>query len=308
MADLILLPGRLDVFARPGSQHTVRLLFGEGELDGSAWAATVDGAPVDSIAVDGDDLLVSFTVPDEVGEVPLELAMTAPVALVSIVGEVHATFAAAGTSSTTVPALLAGAVAAVTAVPVAVGSGAGGGGGGFLTGLAAEYATTNPVLEAGVAAYMLDNHDVRMGDGITAWNDLGPFGSAELDANRDEVPSSTTTGTQLLELPVLELNAISDGSRPLVVDAFLPSVISSQASTTGRLSMFVDDVLAQLAQGFTYNSGGTQFCPIDPLHWEKVLPAGEHTFEFYLNRISGSGNLVVNNNPLFPSISSVSVR
>jgi hypothetical protein len=45
----------------------------------------------------------------------------------------------------------------------------------FKRGLAAAWERNNPILAAGEPGWTLDTHILKIGDGVTAWNDLSIF-------------------------------------------------------------------------------------------------------------------------------------
>lgn len=51
----------------------------------------------------------------------------------------------------------------------------------FKRGLASAWERNNPVLAAGEPGWTLDTHILKIGDGVTAWNDLEIFSNLEID-------------------------------------------------------------------------------------------------------------------------------
>lgn len=118
MAALDLRAGRLDLSAHPGNAYTLTLSWPTGGLVGTDWTATLDGDPVDSVTVDGDDLVVVMTMPATPGVYDLTLTdvSTAP-DTVSIVGKVRADGrGSSASSSATVTVTRGSATAEVTVV------------------------------------------------------------------------------------------------------------------------------------------------------------------------------------------------
>ena len=50
-------------------------------------------------------------------------------------------------------------------------------------GLAAAWERTNPILAPGEPGWTLDTHILKVGDGITPWNDLGTISEVEISEN-----------------------------------------------------------------------------------------------------------------------------
>lgn len=51
----------------------------------------------------------------------------------------------------------------------------------FKRGLASAWERNNPILAAGEPGWTLDTHILKIGDGVTAWNDLEIFSNLEID-------------------------------------------------------------------------------------------------------------------------------
>ena len=51
----------------------------------------------------------------------------------------------------------------------------------FKRGLASAWERNNPILAAGEPGWTLDTHILKIGDGVTAWNDLEIFSNFEID-------------------------------------------------------------------------------------------------------------------------------
>lgn len=52
-------------------------------------------------------------------------------------------------------------------------------------GLASAWERNNPILAAGEPGWTLDTHTLKVGDGITPWNELGPI--AEIEVNESDI-------------------------------------------------------------------------------------------------------------------------
>lgn len=118
MTSLDLRPGKLSIVAYPGNEHTLTLTWPASELDGTTWTATLGGDAVDSITVDGDDLVIVFTTPTGDGVYDLVVTDTSvdPDA-VMVVGKVRSTATAgAAATSSSVTVTRATATSAVTVV------------------------------------------------------------------------------------------------------------------------------------------------------------------------------------------------
>lgn len=50
----------------------------------------------------------------------------------------------------------------------------------FKRGVAARWSEVNPVLEAGQPGFIIDENRLKIGDGVTAWNDLPYVGEANV--------------------------------------------------------------------------------------------------------------------------------
>ena len=50
----------------------------------------------------------------------------------------------------------------------------------FKRGLAEAWQRNNPILAAGEPGWTLDTHILKVGDGVTPWNDLGPITEIEI--------------------------------------------------------------------------------------------------------------------------------
>lgn len=76
---------------------------------------------------------------------------------------------------------------------------------------AATWASENPVLLAGEIGVVKDADEFRIGDGVTAWNDLPPYGPAQFlpytTAGRPLPAAATTYFDTTLNIP-----AWSDGT------------------------------------------------------------------------------------------------
>ena len=57
----------------------------------------------------------------------------------------------------------------------------------FKRGTAARWAEVNPILEQGEPGFVYDTKQLKIGDGVTAWNDLPYIGESE--AGKEEVLS-----------------------------------------------------------------------------------------------------------------------
>ena len=51
----------------------------------------------------------------------------------------------------------------------------------FKRGLSSAWERNNPILAAGEPGWTLDTHILKIGDGVTAWNDLEIFSNIEID-------------------------------------------------------------------------------------------------------------------------------
>lgn len=172
---------------------------------------------------------------------------------------------------------------------------------GTISGTAASLSSDNPILLTGQLGYTTDQNIIKIGDGETAWNNLKRFGSGFiLDENSLETSIGPTSATNELEISALQLDFTSDGVNPIEIGCFIPSITSSAATTVGRISVYIDDVLSSLAQNISYASG-SNFIAIPGITLLKVLSAGNHTVEFRVQRQTGTGNITIAGSPNFPA-------
>lgn len=64
-------------------------------------------------------------------------------------------------------------------------------------GTAAEWQTSNPILAEAEYGYELDTKRLKLGDGVTAWNDLPYFGENGLGGAGYKVEIRTITGPEI---------------------------------------------------------------------------------------------------------------
>ena len=64
---------------------------------------------------------------------------------------------------------------------------------------AANWTSANPVLAAGEAGYELDTRLLKIGDGVTAWNNL-PYHSAQLTIADDDSTINTFNSSKTLKI------------------------------------------------------------------------------------------------------------
>lgn len=73
----------------------------------------------------------------------------------------------------------------------------------FRRGTAAEWAAENPVLNSGEPGVETDTEQVKVGDGITAWNGLGYMGSPADAMDPEEAEAGVSTTPRTISADVL---------------------------------------------------------------------------------------------------------
>lgn len=101
MSTLDLRPAKLRIKVYPGQRHTLLFKFPEDTLIGD-WETLLDGDPVESTTVDGDDLVVNFVAPEEDGSYGFEIwSLNGNPDAIKILGSVTVSRSATTTVSST---------------------------------------------------------------------------------------------------------------------------------------------------------------------------------------------------------------
>jgi hypothetical protein len=115
----------------------------------------------------------------------------------------------------------------------------------FRKGTAQTWANTNPVLASGEPGFDVNNYILKIGNGLSHWNDLLPIGGGDLNVLAQEPNGFVNTTSSNLSVDFGNVNTIGSGLFTLSVadgeDSFDVFIRGIKNSFTTNLSVYIPD-------------------------------------------------------------------